>query len=108
MAESSHMSSQSKDVCPEIHERDAKSATVVCGDNIASINSFKEAINLIGAFDKNDRSSYMDSSSNHVTSKSEVLPELDLSLRRFESCFSSQRTEEKHTLKQSDASAFSR
>ncbi|XP_031393059.1 two-component response regulator-like APRR5 isoform X2 [Punica granatum] len=108
VAESSHVSSQSKHVNPEIHERDAKVATVGCGGNVVTVNSYGEAINLIGAFDNHNRSSYMDSSSNYATRKSDISPELDLSLRRSESCFTSQRTEERHTLKHSDASAFSR
>lgn len=108
MASSSNILSQSKDVSPEIHERDTKVAMGACDDNIVTVNSGREAINLIGAFDNNWGSSYVDSSSNYGIRKSDVSPELNLSLRRYGSCCTSQRTGEQHILKHSDVSAFSR
>lgn len=108
LAESSCLPSQSKDASPEIQERDAKVPMVAWGDNVVMINSYKEAINLIGSFDNIHQSSYVDCSPNHGIRKSEVSSELGLSLRRSEECFTGQRTEERHTLKHSDASAFSR
>lgn len=108
MAVPSHILSQSKDVIPETHERNSKITMVACGDNTVSFNPSREAINLIGAFANNYGSSYVDSALNNGTRKFDASPELDLSLRRSESCFTSQRTEERHaTLKHSDASAFS-
>lgn len=102
------MSGQRKGDSCENNERGAKGAILAYGNNIAPLNSYGEASNLIGAFDKSYGASYMGSSSNYGIGKSELPPGLDLSLRRSESCFTSRRTEEKHTLKQSDASAFSR
>ncbi|KAK4745438.1 hypothetical protein SAY87_011750 [Trapa incisa] len=108
VAESSHLLSCNKDASHDIHERDAKIAPMVCDDKVTAASCYREAINFIGAFDKNAWGSYVDFSLNNGIRKSELLPELDLSLRRSGSSFPSQRTEEKHTLKQSDVSAFSR
>ncbi|KAK4769927.1 hypothetical protein SAY87_030459 [Trapa incisa] len=67
---------------------------------ITAVRSYREAVNFIGAFDKNCWGSYGNSSSNMSIRKSLLSPELDLSLRRSGSCLTSLRTEEKHTVKQ--------
>ncbi|KAK4787036.1 hypothetical protein SAY86_010869 [Trapa natans] len=106
VAASSH--SQSKDTGPEIHEWNAKITMAAYDDDAINFNPGIEAINLIGAFSSHHDGSYMDSL-NFGTRKFDAPPELGLSLRRSESCFTSQRSEERHSmLNHSDGSAFSR
>ncbi|KAL3521715.1 hypothetical protein ACH5RR_019864 [Cinchona calisaya] len=71
--------------------------------------SAREAIDLIGAFDNYLKCSNRSRDSNAGTNKVDLLPQLDLSLRRSLPIGSvNQVTDEKHRLNHSDASAFSR
>lgn len=106
---SSHASTQIKDARSEVHRGDENAVSDGCGDNDRIMNSYRQAINLIGAFENNSNVCYVDCPSNYRTRQSDLSPHLDLSLKRSDpSAFGNQKTEERQTLKHSDASAFSR
>ena len=89
--------------------QDANVHSEVCGDNAVLGSSFREAIDLIGAFDNSQRCSYGNSCSNNGTRKSNSIPQLDLTLRRSHpSSPQMQVADERHTLNRSNGSAFSR
>ncbi|KAI3457936.1 hypothetical protein Pfo_014599 [Paulownia fortunei] len=72
-------------------------------------NSPREAIDLIGAFDNHLKGTFRSSSSNVSSNKFDILPLLDLSLRRSHPSGSvNQVNDERPRLNHSDASAFSR
>lgn len=77
--------------------------------NVAINSTSREAIDLIGSFDSYPKPSYK-SSLNYGTNKIDhPSPLLDLSLRRCHPSSSvNQLSDDKHRLKQSDVSAFSR
>ncbi|XP_030532307.1 two-component response regulator-like APRR9 [Rhodamnia argentea] len=106
---SSHALTQIKDARSEVHRGDENAVSDGCGDNDGIMNSYRQAINLIGAFENNSNFCYVDSPSNYGTRQSDLSPHLDLSLKRSDpSAFGNQKTEERQTLRHSDASAFSR
>ncbi|XP_019417596.1 PREDICTED: two-component response regulator-like APRR5 isoform X2 [Lupinus angustifolius] len=85
------------DVSGEAHDND-----------YAQISSFKEAIDLIGAFQTRPNCSVKNSAVD-CTGKFDFSPQLDLSLRRSQpSNFENELSEERHTLVHSNASAFKR
>ena len=105
----SHASTQIKDARSEIHRGDENAVSDGCGDNDGIMNSYRQAINLIGAFENNSHACYVDCPSNYGMRQPDFSPHLDLSLKRSDpSAFGNQKTEERQTLKHSDASAFSR
>ncbi|KAK4431258.1 Two-component response regulator-like APRR5 [Sesamum alatum] len=72
-------------------------------------NSSKVAIDLIGAFDNHLKGTFGSSPSNFSTNKFDVLPQLDLSLKRYHpSGHVNQVNDERQGLNHSGASAFSR
>ncbi|PIN13655.1 hypothetical protein CDL12_13719 [Handroanthus impetiginosus] len=72
-------------------------------------NSLREAIDLIGAFDNHMKATFGSAASNASTNKFDILPLLDLSLRRSHpSCSVNQVNDETRRLNHSEASAFSR
>lgn len=72
-------------------------------------NSSKEAIDLIGAFDNHVKSTFGTSLSNVNTSMFDILPLLDLSLRRSQPSGSvNLANDEMPKMNHSDASPFSR
>ncbi|KAL0304490.1 UNVERIFIED_CONTAM: Two-component response regulator-like APRR5 [Sesamum radiatum] len=72
-------------------------------------NSSKEAIDLIGAFDSHLKGTFGSAPSNFSTNKFDNLPQLDLSLKRYQpSGHVTQVNDERHRLNHSGASAFSR
>ncbi|XP_071929283.1 two-component response regulator-like APRR5 [Coffea arabica] len=76
-------------------------------DNVK--DSAREAIDLIGAFDNYLKCTDRSIGSNAGTNKFDLLPQLDLSLRRsLPSVSVNQIADERHRLNHSDASAFSR
>ena len=76
-------------------------------DNVK--DSAREAIDLIGAFDNYLKCTDGSIGSNAGTNKFDLLPQLDLSLRRsLPSVSVNQIADERHRLNHSDASAFSR
>ncbi|KAE9604067.1 putative response regulator and transcription factor RR-A-type family [Lupinus albus] len=96
-----------KDGDPE-HFRGAN----ICGEahdnEYVQISYFKEAIDLIGAFQTRPSCSLKNSTVD-CTGKFDFSPQLDLSLRRSHpSNFESELSEERHTLMHSNASAFKR
>ncbi|KAI3417844.1 uncharacterized protein J3R85_014105 [Psidium guajava] len=106
---SSHALTQIKDARSEVHRGNENAVSDGCGDNDRIMNSYRQAINLIGAFENNSNVCYVDCPSNYHTRQSDLSPHLDLSLKRSDpSAFGNQKTEERQTLKHSDASAFSR
>ncbi|KAF8042798.1 hypothetical protein BT93_A1199 [Corymbia citriodora subsp. variegata] len=106
---SSHAFTQIKDARSEVHKGDENAASDGCGDNDGVMNSYRQAINLIGMFENNSHAYYVDRPSNYGMRQLDLSPHLDLSLKRSDpSLFGNQNTEERQTLKHSDASAFSR
>ncbi|KAK3445712.1 hypothetical protein EUGRSUZ_A01405 [Eucalyptus grandis] len=104
---SSHALTQIKDARSEVHRGDENAASDWCGDNDGIMNSYRQAINLIGAFENNSHVCYVDRPSNYGMRQSDLSTHLDLSLKRSDpSAFGNH--EERQTLKHSDASAFSR
>ncbi|KAG8390458.1 hypothetical protein BUALT_Bualt01G0085400 [Buddleja alternifolia] len=93
---------------------DASEQVHVCGQNPENNdvlgNSSREAIDLIGAFDNYLKGNFGSSASNACTNRFDILPQLDLSLRRSHHLSGSvnQVNDETRRLKHSDASAFSR
>ncbi|KAL3524472.1 hypothetical protein ACH5RR_017306 [Cinchona calisaya] len=78
-------------------------------ENNHVIDSAREAIDLIGAFDNYLNCANRSGGPNTGTNKVDVLPQLDLSLRRsLPSVSVNQVTDKRHKLNHSDASAFSR
>ncbi|XP_030460453.1 two-component response regulator-like APRR5 isoform X1 [Syzygium oleosum] len=105
----SHALTQIKDARSEVHRGDENAVSDGCGDNDGIMNSYRQAINLIGAFENNSHACYVDCPSNYGMRQPDFSPHLDLSLKRSDpSSFGNQKTEERQTLKHSDASAFSR
>ncbi|XP_043716642.1 two-component response regulator-like PRR95 isoform X2 [Telopea speciosissima] len=113
---------QPKDVAPENHREDANITGATRGNSNEGTESLSEAIDLIGAFDNRLRWNF-GHSYNTVTKevlfdgiktlsgsndKSGCTPLLELSLKRSHlSGSEGQRTDERHTLNHSNASAFS-
>ncbi|XP_057951285.1 two-component response regulator-like APRR9 [Malania oleifera] len=101
--------SWSKEAEQESQKEDPNNTSEACDNNDVLLNSSKEAIDLIGAFDNYSKCSYRNPGSNTVTSNFDSPPQLDLSLRRCHPLGSeNQIANEKHTLNHSNASAFSR
>lgn len=102
-------SSQNKETNPDIPRTEANEAVVASVCNDFTVNSYKEAINLIGAFDNNPRSICMGSSNYYGTRTLDTQPELGLSLRQPDpSCLTDPKYRESNTVRRSDVSAFSR
>ncbi|KAK9293255.1 hypothetical protein L1049_021246 [Liquidambar formosana] len=100
---------QCEEVEPENQREDANFTSEACDNNDVFVNSAREAIDLIGAFNNNPKWSYRNSCSDNGTNKFDSSPHLDLSLRRFHpSGFENQVTDERQALNHSNASAFSR
>ncbi|KAI3735475.1 hypothetical protein L6452_14974 [Arctium lappa] len=77
--------------------------------NVASDNTSREAIDLIGSFDSYPKPSYRSSLNCGANKIDHPSPMLDLSLRRpHPSSSVNQFSDDRHRLKQSDVSAFSR
>lgn len=73
------------------------------------MNSSREAIDLIGAFDNSLKGTCKSFNFSTGANKNDISPLLDLSLRRSDpSCSVNQVTDERPKLLHSDASAFSR
>ncbi|CAL0327520.1 unnamed protein product [Lupinus luteus] len=96
-----------KDGDPE-HFRGANISGEAHDNDNVQISSFKEAIDLIGAFQTRPNCSAKNSIVDS-TGKFDFSPQLDLSLRRSHpSNFENDLSEERHTLMHSNASAFKR
>ncbi|KAF1865285.1 hypothetical protein Lal_00004659 [Lupinus albus] len=94
-----------KDGDPE-HFRGANISGEAHGNDYVQISSFKEAIDLIGAFQTRPNCSAKNSTVDS-TGKFDFSPQLDLSLRRSHPSNSQNEiSEERHTLMHSNASAF--
>lgn len=77
--------------------------------NVVTGNNSREAIDLIGSFDSYPKASYKSSLNYGENKVDHPSPMLDLSLRRSHPSSSvNQFSDDRHRLKQSDASAFSR
>ncbi|KAI7739713.1 hypothetical protein M8C21_011837 [Ambrosia artemisiifolia] len=77
--------------------------------NVVAGNNSREAIDLIGSFDSYPKASYKSSINFGENKVDHPLPMLDLSLRRSHPSSSvNQFSDDRHRLKQSDGSAFSR
>ncbi|KAI3819001.1 hypothetical protein L1987_12823 [Smallanthus sonchifolius] len=77
--------------------------------NVVNGNNSREAIDLIGSFDSYPKTSYKSSFNYGETKVDHPSPMLDLSLRRSHPSSSvNQFSDDRHRLKQSDVSAFSR
>ncbi|XP_031383660.1 two-component response regulator-like APRR5 isoform X1 [Punica granatum] len=93
----------------EVDQRNEQVATEGSGDNQLPVDSDKEAIDLIGAFDNSARHNRTDDSLHHFSRDHDLSTKLNLSLERSDPHdFDNSGTEERHSLKQSNASAFSR
>ncbi|KAG5533934.1 hypothetical protein RHGRI_027955 [Rhododendron griersonianum] len=100
---------QGDDMATEIGWEHDHIAGEGCYNNHAPVNSCREAIDLIGAFDNSPKCGYRNSFSDNGPSKVDSSPLLDLSLRRSNPSGSvNQVSDGKPTLNHSDASAFSR
>lgn len=100
---------QGEDMGSESQWKCSNVITEDCDKNHVAFDSSREAIDLIGAFNNYPKCSYRGSVLNYDRSKVESSPPLDLSLRRScPTCSVNQTTDEKHWLKHSDSSAFSR
>ncbi|KAE9451791.1 hypothetical protein C3L33_16321, partial [Rhododendron williamsianum] len=100
---------QGDDMATEIGREHDHIAGEGCYNNHAPVNSCREAIDLIGAFDNSPKCGYRNSFSDNGPSKVDSSPLLDLSLRRSNPSGSvNQVSDGKPTLNHSDASAFSR
>ncbi|KAI3517777.1 hypothetical protein L1887_16996 [Cichorium endivia] len=86
-----------------------ENVNVLVDSNIATANTSREAIDLIGSFDSYPKPSNKSSINNGTNKIDHPSPLLDLSLRRCHPSSSvNQFSDDKHRLKQSDGSAFSR
>ncbi|XP_074367973.1 two-component response regulator-like APRR5 isoform X2 [Apium graveolens] len=93
---------------PNVTDMMTSSRDNVAADNVRA-NCSREAIDLIGSFDKYPTRSYRSLGSTYGTNKVESSSLLDLTLRRSHPSGSvNQVADDGHKLKQSDASAFSR
>ncbi|KAJ4830890.1 hypothetical protein Tsubulata_011114 [Turnera subulata] len=94
--------SMGKEAEPQSHRRDANISLEACDNNEIVVNTSKETVEFITP-------SIHRTSSTNVKSKFDCFPHLDLSLKRSHpSDFESQVTEERHPLRHSNASAFTR
>lgn len=90
-----------KDIEPPSQGMDTNVTHEACDNDDVLVNSSREAIDFMGA------STNQNFSSSNVKNKFDSSPHLDLSLRRpHPSGFEIQVTEERHTLRHSNASAF--
>ncbi|CAL0319574.1 unnamed protein product [Lupinus luteus] len=90
------------------HFRGADISGEAHDNDYVQISSFKEAIDLIGAFQTRPNCSVKNSAVD-CTGKFEFSPQLDLTLRRSQpGNFENELSEERHTLVHSNASAFKR
>ncbi|XP_019195113.1 PREDICTED: two-component response regulator-like APRR5 [Ipomoea nil] len=78
------------------------------GEDPATMNSSKRAIDLIGTFDNHGICTYVSGSNISPNNKVDSPPPLELSLTRYPSGSVNQFPDEKHKLNHSDASAFTR
>lgn len=100
---------QGEDMGSESQWKCSNVITEDCDKNHVTFDSSGEAIDLIGAFNNYTKCSYRGSVLKYDRTKVESSPLLDLSLRRTHpTCSVNQTTDEKHGLKHSDSSAFSR
>ena len=107
--EDANAMTQREDMETESGKGQANIISEACCTNHVLVNSSREAIDLIGAFDNYLKCDFGSSFSNSGMHKFDSSPPLDLSLRRFHSSGSvNQVSDGRHTLNHSDASAFSR
>ncbi|PSS32282.1 Two-component response regulator-like [Actinidia chinensis var. chinensis] len=107
--EDANAMTQREDMETESGKGQANIVSEACCTNHVLVNSSREAIDLIGAFDNYLKCDFGSSFSNSGMHKFDSSPPLDLSLRRFHSSGSvNQVSDGRHTLNHSDASAFSR
>lgn len=107
--EDANAMTQGEDMETESEKGQANIISEACCTNHVLVNSSREAIDLIGAFDNYSKCDFRSSFSNSCMHKFDSSPPLDLSLRRFHSSGSvNQVSDGRHTLNHSDASAFSR
>lgn len=100
---------QNEKLEPEQPMENVNIAREACYNNDTLVNSSREAIDLIGAFDNNRKCSYRNSSATNRMNKLENSPHLDLSLRRSQpSSSENEVTDERDALNHSNSSAFSR
>ncbi|XP_057507156.1 two-component response regulator-like APRR5 [Actinidia eriantha] len=107
--EEANAMTQGEDMETESKKGQANISSEACCDNHVLVNSSREAIDLIGAFDNYSKCDFRSSFSSSSMHKFDSSPPLDLSLRRSHLSGSvNQVSDGRHTLNHSDASAFSR